>query len=103
MLRHQLTQDEYRMHAIFSALDANRDGQISIDELVHCLPDFDNEIINHIRLRFNDADKDKDGELSFDEFTELLRVDDKLRESTLKAINYDDALIKTVNDNEQFK
>jgi len=103
MLRHQLTQDEYRMHAIFSALDANRDGKISIDELVHCLPAFDKEVIHLIQSRFVDADKDKDGQLSFDEFTELLTVDHNLRQSTLRAITYDASLIRRVDDNEKFR
>jgi len=102
MLRHQLTQDEYRMHVIFSTLDSNKNGQISIDELVHCLPDCEEELIKHIKLRFNEADKDKDGELSFDEFTELLSLDDKLRNSTMMALNREEDLIKVVNDNEQF-
>jgi len=102
MLRHQLTQNEYRMHAIFSALDANKDGKISIDELVHCLGDCDHELIQLIESRFSHADRDNDGELSFDEFTDLLKVDHSLRESTLRAISHDEDLIKRVDDNEQF-
>merc|ERR1719320_1627833 len=71
------------MHVIFSVLDSNKNGYISIDELVHCMPECEVELIQLIQLRFNEADQDKDGQLSFDEFTELLTVNDKLRNSTL--------------------
>jgi len=102
MLRNQLTQDEYRMHVIFSVLDSNKNGYISIDELVHCMPECEVELIQLIQLRFNEADQDKDGQLSFDEFTELLTVNDKLRNSTMMALHREEELMKVVNDNEHF-
>jgi len=102
MVQYQLTQDEYRMHSIFSALDTNKDGQVSIDELVHCLPDSDAGLVQMIKHRFEEADKDNDGELCFNEFIDLLQQDGELRESTMSSLVQEEKLFKVVNDNEQY-
>lgn len=102
MVLHQLTQDEYRMHVIFSSLDTNKNGYISIDELVHCLPDSCDELVQNITRRFKEADQDNDGELSFNEFTELLKQNEELRESTISVLVLEEKLYGVVNDNEQY-
>jgi len=102
MLRNELTQDESRMNVIFYALDLDNNGHISIDELTQCLPEFDRELVEHIKQSFSDADQDKDGQLSFDEFTKLLTINHNLKNSTIGAFKSEGDLYKVVNDNEQF-
>jgi len=87
MARHGLSQDEYRMHAIFSALDTNRDGYISIEEFTKCLPEegSDGDTTEVIQA-FKDADENNDGRLSLEEFMKILQVSPRRKSSALKAL-----------------
>merc|ERR1719285_1634843 len=65
IVRKGLTHDQYRIHAIFSALDKNRDGKISIAEFTSCLSQGDDKQIGELVEAFRDADENKDDCLSF--------------------------------------
>merc|ERR1712203_475855 len=105
MARHGLSQDEYRMHAIFAALDTNRDGFISIVEFTSCLSiDNEAEMANLVQA-FKDADENKDDRLSFLEFTNILKIDPERKTSALKALEPEE-MDEVMNDNarhSQFK
>merc|ERR1719499_984264 len=83
MLRHQLKTDEYRMHAVFSALDLNRDGHISVHELKHVLSDSGTGNAGLVPMieAFKDYDGNKDGKISFEEFKDILEKTPQRRQS----------------------
>jgi len=86
MVRHALSDDEYKMHAIFSALDTNRDGFISIAEFTSCLSQGGDEDIAEIVEAFREADENADDRLSFDEFTKILYVSPEGKINALNAL-----------------
>jgi len=99
--RHGLSQDQYKMHAIFSALDANRDGFISIAEFSSCLPQGDDKEIAEIIEAFKEADENKDDRLSFDEFTKILYVSPERKTSAFKALQPQE-MDEVMDDNERY-
>jgi len=86
MARHGLSQDEYRMHAIFTALDTNRDGFISIAEFTNCLPEGNTDELDDLVQAFKDADENNDDRLSFLEFTKILQVSPERKTSAFQAL-----------------
>jgi calcium-dependent protein kinase len=71
MVLHDLSSDEYRMDAVFAALDLNGDGYISIQELVMGLPHCNAKVIQKCIQKFQEADTDGDDQLSFSEFIKI--------------------------------
>jgi len=100
MARHGLSQDEYRMHAIFTALDTNRDGFISIAELTSCLPEGNDVETSEVIEAFKKADENKDGRLSFLEFTKILEVPER-RSSAFKALEHEE-MDEVINDDARY-
>jgi len=99
MIMRDLTSDEYRMDAVFSALDKNGDGLISIQELVSSIPQSNSKEVQSCIEKFQKADKDGDDQLSFSEFTKIF--DTKTQEQLhLKKIK--GATHRKVNDSEQY-
>lgn len=86
MVKEGLSRDEYKIHAIFTALDANRDGRISITEFTNCLPQGDDEEIAELVEAFSEADENKDNALSFQEFTRVLNFSPRRRTTTFKYL-----------------
>merc|ERR1719193_2056154 len=87
--RRELSHNEYKMHAVFSALDINRDGYISTEELVHCLQSeqwhAEDESLRTIVKVFQNATGNT-GRMTFDNFKKILS-DANLRESTFKTLD----------------
>lgn len=101
MARHGLSQDEYRMHAIFSALDTNNDGFISIEEFTKCLPEGSDEDTSEVIQAFKDADENNDDRLSLEEFMKILQVSPRRKSSTLKALEPREMSV-VVNDDQRY-
>jgi len=101
--RRDLTHNEYKMHAVFSALDVNRDGYISSEELVHCLRSdegqAEDESVMLIAEVFKNA-ADEHGHITFDLFKKLL-TDPKVGESTFKTLD-DGEMNEVLDDNVTF-
>jgi len=101
--RRDLTNNEYKMHAVFSALDVNRDGYISSEELVYCLQSeewqAEDESLKIIIDVFQNA-ADEYGHITFDHFRKLL-TDPKVWESTFKSLD-SGAMMEVLNDNVTF-
>jgi len=69
-----LSNDDQFVHSVFDALDTNKDGEISLDELKEVLKnDLDGKTTAQI---FTEVDLDKNGKITFDEFKAALEVDD---------------------------
>jgi len=98
MARHGLSQDEYRMHAIFAALDTNRDGFISIAEFTNCLNTGNEAEMANIIQAFREADENKDDMLSFSEFASILQVSPERKKSALEALEPEE-MDEVMNDN----
>jgi len=101
--RRDLSINEYKMHAVFCALDVNRDGHISTHELIHCLVNEEYEVeceslMNIVKV-FNNATLES-GRMTFDHFRKLLS-DPKLRTSTFMSLESLD-LMEVLDDNGNF-
>jgi len=101
MARHGLSQDEYKMHAIFSALDTNRDGYISIEEFTKCLPEEGDEDTSEVIQAFKDADENNDDRLSLEEFMKILEVHPRRKTSALEALEPKEMSVQ-INDNQRY-
>jgi len=99
MIMRDLTSDEYRMDAVFSALDTNSDGHISIQELIRSIPHSDSKEVQRCIERFQKADADGDDQLSFAEFTKIF--DNKTQEQ-LHLKEFGGATHCKVNDREKY-
>merc|ERR1712048_1216997 len=82
--RYWLSSDEFKIHAVFSALDTNKDGHLELNELLHVVasandgsghmtPDQMESVKEKVRRMFNDADIDGDGKLQFNEFVRVMK------------------------------
>jgi len=71
MILREMTSDQYRMDAVFTVLDLNGDGHISLQELIAALPNSDSKTITKCISDFQKADGNKDDLLSFSEFTKM--------------------------------
>jgi len=101
--RRDLSHNEFKMHAVFSALDINRDGYISTDELVYCLRSeewqAEDESLKTIAQVFKDA-SNKNGRITFDHFRKLMS-DPNLWEQTFRALDSGE-MNEILNDNIKF-
>merc|ERR1719464_1431153 len=69
-----LSNDDHFVHAVFDALDSNKDGEISLDELKEVLKnDMDGKQTAQI---FTEVDLDNNGKITFDEFKAALELED---------------------------
>lgn len=110
LARHQMTRDQYRIHAIFSALDVNRDGFISKKELQHVLSDAvaemkdandeDDDGLNNLMAAFDKADTDQNGRLSFAEFCNILKLPERTK--SLGAIDQGVQCDEVLDDNVRY-
>merc|ERR1719193_1470132 len=62
------SHNEYRIDAIFTALDANHDGKISVADFISCLPQGEDEQAAELIAAFKEADENKDDSFSFEDF-----------------------------------
>merc|ERR1719285_1202861 len=101
MLEHMLSNDEFKIQAIFNALDENKDGYISTQEFVRCIPGakVNDEAVQDIVQAFDDADENDDGLLSFDEFTKILSARHSRKKSAFLVLQRQE-VDEVINDNE---
>jgi len=88
MILQQLTSDDYIQDAVFSALDSNGDGYISINELIMSLPKANAETVLDIIEKFKEADKNNDDLLSFAEFKDLFSGDDHKEAFSFQRVSF---------------
>jgi len=81
-----LSNDEYRIHAIFTALDENRDGKISVTEYTNCLPQGDDGEADELVAAFREADENKDDYVTFEEFKRILNFSEKRIRAAFKFL-----------------
>jgi len=103
MLHHINMNDEYKIRAIFRALDENSDGYISIQEFVQCIPGakVHDKGVEDIVKAFHEADENDDGLLSFEEFSKILSETETRTQSAFLVLQRQE-VDEVINDNEQY-
>jgi len=103
MLNQMFSNDEYKIRAIFNALDENKDGHISPQEFVQCIPGakVNDEAVQDIVQAFHDADENHDGLLSFEEFSKILAENDSRKKSAFLVLQRQE-VDEVINDNERY-
>jgi len=103
MLEQMLLNDEFKIRAIFNALDENNDGFISPHEFVQCIPGakVHDEGVQDIVQAFKDADENHDGLLSYDEFKTILSENDERTKSAFLVLQRQE-VDEVINDNERY-
>lgn len=67
--------EPWELESIFDGWDAQKDGQLSIDEVLSMGgEDADDDVLERLRSLFGDADADQDGFLNLQEFQEFLNL-----------------------------
>lgn len=100
---HSLTTNDAKIHAMFSVLDDNKDGYISLQQLIQCLHNegvHDPKAVENIIRLFERADKNGDGRLEFADFLQILSVKQNLSD-TLSMMEPGD--LSTTKENNEYK
>jgi calcium-dependent protein kinase len=103
MLQHMLSNNDYKIRSIFHALDENKDGYISPQEFVQCIPGakvHDDDVQDILRA-FNDADENDDGVLSYEEFSKILSATESRTKSAFQLLKRQE-IDEVINDNERY-
>jgi len=103
MLEQMLSSDDFKIRAIFNALDENKDGFISPQEFVQCIPGakVNDESVQDIIQAFNDADENHDGLLSFEEFAKILNENNSRTKAAFLLLQRQE-VDEVINDNERY-
>jgi len=77
---------EYRIDAIFTALDENHDGKISVADFIGCFPQGDDEQAAELIAAFREADENKDDCFSFEDFKKILNSSPQRMATAIKFL-----------------